>query len=270
MRKRINFLRRIYNKLLGLFFEFDIGIYATSVPKIPTTRVFGIEYEEDVSVKSIETPDFACKTSVLKPPVVISYKTPSLMELLKLHDANAELFQSLKIREENLFFQLLTRNYQVELKANPNIFNIKLVFDILTKKAEKKEIYISHSLKTVEELLELEPYTHKYPVKNILEIPISKYPVKKEKFTEQQLELMKTKLAIQAKSKKYSMTIENIYDKFPVGLYDEIKIEKDGSIKCKFSKTPKAEELQLLITGKRKYDTQTTTAYIKYAELGLN
>ena len=69
--------------------------------------------------------------------------------------------------------------------------------------------------------------------------------------------------------KKYSINVENIYDKLPEDLYEEIKLEKDATLKCKYSKKPHAGELQLLITGKRKYDTQTTKAYVKYSEVGI-
>ena len=65
------------------------------------------------------------------------------------------------------------------------------------------------------------------------------------------------------------MNLENIYDKFPTGLYDDIKIEKNGLISCKFAKNPQLGELQILATGKRKYDTQVTTAFIKTSELNL-
>ena len=146
---------------------------------------------------------------------------------------------------------------------------VNLIFEFKTHKAAQKNIYISHSLKTIEELLAFEPYTKKFSTKKLLEIPVSKYPIKKEKFSNNQLEAMVTRLAIEAKCKKYSMTLENIYDKVPEGLYKEITIERDSSVSCLFEKQPHKGELQLLVTGKKKYDTQKTKTYIKYSELGL-
>ena len=269
MKKLFKTLLHIYHKLLELFCEFDIGIYAISNPQIPTTRIFDYEYTDDVKINELITPKFECKTTELKPPVVISYKTPSLKDLLKIKNISNELFHALKIKEENLIFNFVARKYEASLNRNPDIFKAKLLFFPQINKSEKKDIYIERSLKTIEELLELEPYTHKHPIKNIQELSISKYPIKKEKFTEEQLDTIRTKLALQAKCKKYSINIENIYDKFPIGLYEEIKIEKNGAIKCKYAQNPTLGELQLLVTGKRKYDTKITSTYIKYSEVGL-
>ena len=110
---------------------------------------------------------------------------------------------------------------------------------------------------------------HLEKCKEIINIPVTKYPIKSEKFTEKQIEIMKTQLAIEAKCKKYSMTLENIYDKMPMGLYSDITINKDTTITCKYENNPTIGENQILVTGKRKYDTQITKRLIKYSELGL-
>jgi len=269
MKKFRNHFVRIYHKILNLFFDFDIGIYALSTPKIPTTRIFDYEPEKEIPTNKLECENFNCNTVQLKPPVVIFYKAPSLKDKLKIKDYTQKLHQNLKIREEKLNFQFVPRKYEASIKEIPEIFETNLILDAEIKKASKSDIHISQSVKTIEELLELEPYTHKYPVKKVLEIPVVKYAIKKEKFTEEQIDLMRTKLAQQAKCKKYSINVENIYDKLPEDLYEEIKLEKDATLKCKYSKKPHAGELQLLITGKRKYDTQTTKAYVKYSEVGI-
>ena len=130
-------------------------------------------------------------------------------------------------------------------------------------------MHINKKLKLIAELLDLEPYTHKVSVKKILEIPVTKYPAKKEKFTQLQLEKMRNQLAIEAKCKVYSMNLENIYPQIPTGLYSEFSLEKDNSLTCFFEKNPNIGELQVLVTGKRKYDTQITKTLIKYSDLQL-
>ena len=66
------------------------------------------------------------------------------------------------------------------------------------------------------------------------------------------------------------MSIENIYDKIPSGLYSDIKIEKDGTVTCTLNDNPNnTGTLQFLVTGKRKYDPQITKTFVNYSDLGL-
>lgn len=269
MRKRYNPFLRFYQKILSFFVEIDIGVYALSTPKIPTTEIYDFKCNDTIPTNKLQAEDFSCNVVCLKPPVVITEKTPSLLDNLNIRNCSKELEKSLLIKEEKMEFNLISRQYKTSLEKEFNYNKPEIQLSTNSHNFPKKDIHISHSLKTIEELLEIEPYTKKYPAKKISDIPIEKYPIKKEKFSQHQLELIKTKLAIQAKCKKYSMNLENIYDKFPTGLYDDIKIEKNGLISCKFAKNPQLGELQILATGKRKYDTQVTTAFIKTSELNL-
>jgi len=260
---------RLYHKFLGLFFDFDFGIYALSKPKINSNRVFDFKFDGDLKSNSLVYDNFPARICILPKPKIIVYSNPSLMQMLKMHDFSSKLFPKLIIRDEKMFFPLILHDYNVEISQRADVLEEKLPFCLKLSAATEKEINISRSLKTFSEILEVEPYTKKYSIKKILNFPIRKYPVKKEKFSEEQLEFMRTKLAIQAKCKKYSINVESVYDKFPEGLYEEVKIEKDGSISCKLSNKANFGDLQILAVGKRRYDTQNTSVYIKYSELRL-
>ena len=113
-----------------------------------------------------------------------------------------EFLNLLKINNPSMQFLCVSRSYQPEIEQIIMRHFVELAFDFKTHKAAQKNIYISHSLKTIEELLELDPYIKKLSPKKLLEIPVSKYPIKKEKFSNTQLESMTTRLAIEAKCKK--------------------------------------------------------------------
>jgi len=174
-----------------------------------------------------------------------------------------------KIKYENMDFLSICKNYNLNLSDELNICNEPFILDVNSHKSLAEEIQISKTLRTVEELLELEPYTRKFSKREVAKIPVTKYPVRQERFTELQLENMKTKLAIQAKCKKYSIILDNIYDKIPQGMYSSIEINKDNTLSCILEKKPEIGELQLLVIGKRKYDTQPIKILIKYSELGI-
>ena len=265
----MKFFLSLYHEILSFFVEFDVGVYAFKASKVNAKELNGFKFDNNVNTNKIETPKFTISTTKIKSPMIITNKTPSLVDALVIRNFTEELFKLIKIRNSQMSFLCIPRKYDVYLNTALITSSESLIFEAKVQKISKKEIHISHNLKTIEELIELSPYTKKIPITKVLQIPITKYPIKREKFSEEQLELMRTKLAIQAKCKKYSMSIENIYDKFPVGLYDEIKLEKDTSVSCTLYKHPDIGELQLLLTGKRKYDTHTTKAFIKYSEIGL-
>ena len=265
-----NFFIHLYHKFLGLFFEFDHTVYAISRPKIAVHKLQKIKYTKKLHSNIIEIPQIKTNISKVQPPVFISYCAPSLLDKLKIHSNLNSFLEDLKIKQEKMKFMFIPRKYDLNstLKASTKTENISL--ETKTNQITKKELYISRSLKTVEEILELEPYTNKYEIKNIAKLPIKKYPLKKERFSKEQLETMQTKLAVQAKCKKYSMSVENIYDKFPMDLYKEIKLEKDGTVTCLLGNShEKTGQLQFLVTGKRKYDPQITKVFVNYSDLGL-
>lgn len=270
MKKNILYLiKNSYTKFLGLFFDFDLHVYAHYVGKIKTYELKNFLYNKPIKNNCWKIP--AVKTVVNSVPKieVTTHISPSLISMLVIKNSEKEFFHNILIRDEKLNFTYAQRKYNLNLindfKAQTE--NLKLLTQL--HKKYQNEIQIEKKLKTIEELLVLEPYTNKEKIEKILEIPVVKSPIKKNKFSEIQLSKMRTKLAIQAKCKAYSMTLENIYDKIPQGLFSEISIEKDETVKCFFETKPDVEELQLLITGKRKYDTQITRALINYSELGL-
>lgn len=261
----------LYHKFLNLFFDFDIGVYELVHPKLQVTKIENYKNFEEINVHELKPAKQKVKTTKLKPNTFITYLMPSLLEQLKLRDYTKNLFKFIKTYNTNMNFLCIPRKYDVLLNKYPQTNAPVLDFEPKTNKCTYKKIYIERSVKTIEELLELEPYLKKMPKDKILQIPIKKYPIKKEKLTKEQLEIIQTKLAVQEKCKKYSMTIENVYDKFPIGLYENIKLEKDSSVTCNLEKNPpyNCKELQILATGKRKYSTQITKTFIKYSELGL-
>ena len=259
----------LYYGFLRLFFDYDIGVYAFKSPKVPINKLKNFNNFAPVKVRELDMPEFSVTATNFSNPQIIAYSAPLLNNMAVLHNLEEEFLNSLKINNPTMQFLCVSRAYAPEIEMTIMRHFVDIAFDFKTHKAAHKSIYISHSLKTIEELLELEPYMRKFPIKKLLEVPVSKYPVKKEKFSTAQLESMTTRLAIEAKCKKYSMTLENIYDKFPQGLYKEVTLERDTSVSCIFENQPHAGELQILVTGKKKYDTQKTKAFIKYSELGI-
>ncbi len=263
------FFIRVYQKFLEIFFDFDVGVYAFQTSKIPVNKLENFEYKEPIKANKQEIPKFNINVTDFRKPDCLAYSVPSLLSLLVLRDLNNEFYQKIKLKSELMEFFCVSKNYDVDLEKDLKINEETFVLEAKSHKSLKEEIQISKKLRTVEELLELEPYVNKLDKKEVREFSVTKYPVKQEKFTEKQIEIMKTQLAIAAKCKKYSITLEQIFDKIPKGLYSEIELNKDNTLSCKFEKIPTLGENQILVTGKRRYDTQVTKTLVKYSEIGF-
>lgn len=260
---------KLYHFVLKLFFDYDIGVYAYKTPKIPAKKIENYKYNKPVRVKNFTIPQIDLHNYKYQDPKLKTYSPASLLSMIKIKNANKEFESYIKIKYENMDFLSIPKNYNLNLIDELNISNEPFILGVNSHKSLLEEIQISRNLKTIEELLELEPYTNTFPKKEVAKIPVTKYPVKPERFSELQLENMKTKLAIQAKCKKYSIVLDNIYDKIPKGLYSEIELNKDNTLSCVLDENPEIGELYLLVTGKRKYDTQIIKTLIKYSELGI-
>jgi len=265
----IKFILKLYRSFLRIIFDLDIGVYAYKTPKIPTKKIENYKYDKPVRVKIFPIPKISPQRYKYQNPSLKTYSPESLLSKLVLKNANKEFESHVKIKYENMDFLSICKNYNLNLSDELNICNEPFILDVNSHKSLAEEIQISKTLRTVEELLELEPYTRKFSKREVAKIPVTKYPVRQERFTELQLENMKTKLAIQAKCKKYSIILDNIYDKIPQGMYSSIEINKDNTLSCILEKKPEIGELQLLVIGKRKYDTQPIKILIKYSELGI-
>ncbi|MDD3594462.1 MAG: hypothetical protein PHX18_07535 [Candidatus Gastranaerophilales bacterium] len=199
-------------------------------------------------------------------------KYPTLKEKLVIQNTQEEFYNSIKIRKEPVKFSCIARFYNTVLQnaCNPPIKK-EIGFSPKLTRLKAKDICIANSIKTVNEILEVEPYTKKFPQKRIMELPVKKYPVKEETLSKTQLDSLRTKLAIQAKCKKYSISIENIYDKFPKDYYTNITPKKDyNMVECSIDSSNKdAQGLQLLVTGRRKYDPQLIKTLVDYKDIDL-
>lgn len=258
-----------YHKILDFFFDFDLHVYAHKMGKIKTNKFTDFKKTNPFKINLLNIPTSSANVISLKQPHILTYISPTLLSMLVLRNLEDEFYHHILIKTEQLNLLCVKRNYNLNLIENMQTKEENLTLKTNVLNFPYDEIKIDKKLKTIEELLELEPYTHKAKIEKITKIPVVKYQIKKEKFTEIQLSKMRTKLAIQAKCKTYSMTLENIYDNIPEGLFAEISLEKDNSLKCYFEKNPHVGEQQFLITGKRKYDTQITKALIKYSEIEI-
>jgi hypothetical protein len=131
-----------------------------------------------------------------------------------------------KWKSSNLNFTLVFRDYPLKFLSNlKKVAREKLLLKIPDKiKAfDEKQINITKKIKVTEELLQILPYSRKLNRQKLFRLPIARSPLYKSYFPESEMKKFREELALQNKTRWSNVEILEIYDKFHVKLFSDIR-----------------------------------------------
>jgi len=172
-------------------------------------------------------------------------KMKHFKSLLKWHDLKLE--RSVVFRNYSLGFFATLRKFDkpsLALNLPPTILSI-----------DRKNINILKGLRINEEIIKILPYVKKKDRKKLLQVPVVKSPLHKYIFLREEIKLLREIIARQNKTSWVNIKIFEIYDKFHVNSYSNIK-QTPGSkdLECALSpraQHKKSEKNYYLVVGQR-------------------
>jgi len=197
----------------------------------------------NISVKSINFADFPVNIELYdlefkEPKIQKLYPTYVLIRNLKIHPEiikikELPLFENLttKWKSLNLNFTVIFRNYP--LKFFSKLYKLaqeKLLTKISTKvnSFDEKQINIAKSIKVTEEIIQILPYTKEIKKQKLFRLPIARRPLYKSYFPDNEIKRFREELALQNKTRWSNVEILEIYDKFNVKIFSDIR-QSSGS-----------------------------------------
>lgn len=171
---------------------------------------------------------------------VLEFKEPELRELNPTYTLIRNLYFHLEVKinrmqkfknlikwlSVNLNFILIFRDYPLKFTAKL----IKLSEDFILLSAEIKmnafdsrQINIVKKIKVTEEIIRLMPYTRKLKKQKLFRVPISKSPLYKSYYSDEEIKKFKEDLASQNNTRKSNIELLDIYDKFNPKLFADIR-----------------------------------------------
>lgn len=205
---------------------------------------------------------------------MLEFKDPEFQELnptyvlirdLKFHPelklTELPQFENL-IRWKNLHlnFTIVFRDYQLNFLKNVKQFAqdvLKLAIPDKIKSFTEKQINIAKKIKITEEILQVLPYTRNMKKQKLFTMPISRSPLYKSYFPESEIKRFREELAAQNKTRWSNVEILEIYDKFNVKIFSDIR-QTSGSrnLLCypSFSNADMkmGDDIYYLIVGRRR------------------
>lgn len=168
----------------------------------------------------------------------------------------------------NLNFSVLFRDYPLKMISNLKEIVKERIFLKLPPKVkyfEQKQINITKKIKVTEEIIQILPYTKEAKKQKLFKVPIERTPLYKSYFSETDMRKFREDLAVQNNTRWSNIEILEIYDKFNVKLFSDIK--QSASSRNLFC-YPKVENLNIkiddefyyLIIGKRRDTEQLVNA----------
>ena len=264
-----SFFKKIYHWILRFFFDCDVNVYRFK-DKEPNIHSF-LSYK----YFRIRIANFlAQKPKVKRKKLKIRVKTQNygiIDSSVLIRRYTVDFWENLLLKDIWLDFFTICKNYLVYLKDKfSKINNIILIFSPVIKKFSKRDLILSKKVTTEKEIITIEPYTNILQSNQLLQIPVEKEPVDISILSKKQMEILREKLAISAKCKKYSIKVENIYGDFTRSLYSNVELQKDNKVLYKFKNEPEEDSgLYMFVTGKKRYDTDLRSTIVSYKDLGL-
>ncbi len=266
------FFQKFYHWILNFFFDYDAAIYSLdhkdlAVHKLLSYKYFRVKTANFLAQKpKVKRKKFKTKANVK------NYKIIDSSILLRKYPLN--FLENLLIKDIWLDFFAICKNYLLYLKEKfSKVTNIVLIFNPTIKKFAKRDLILSKKATTEKEIIEIEPYSNILPIEKLVSISVEKEPMDISVFNKKQLEIMREKLAISAKCKKYSIKVENIYGDFFRNLYSNAEMQKDNKVIYKyrtdFVHSDEEEQIYMFVTGKKRYDTEIYSTIVAYKDLEL-
>jgi len=193
-------------------------------------------FTKPVPVKSLNLKDFLLKIK----SNALEFKEPEFQEINPTYVLirNLKFHPEMKLKELpkfeniikwkflNLNFITVFRDYNLKFFSNLKCF---LKEQLLLKKTDKvkyfeeKQINIAKKIKVTEEIIQILPYSRKVQKQKLFRIPIARSPLYKSYFSESEMKRFREELAQQNKTRWSNIEIFEIYDKFNVKLFSDIR-----------------------------------------------
>lgn len=201
-----------------------------------------------------------------KEPVFIELNpTYVLIRNLKFHPEEVKI-QNLKMFDNLLKWKSITLNFIMILRDYPLKFFINLkqitkerIF-LKTKNIIKflteKQINIAKKVKVTEEILQILPYTQEVNKQKLFRLPIERSPLYKSYLSEQEMRRFREELALQNQTSRSNVEITEIYDKFNMKLFSDVKqTSRSKNLLCFpnfLNRDLQINDLYYLLIGKRR------------------
>lgn len=216
----------------------------------------------------------------------LEFKEPEILEInptyvlirnLKFHPAEIiikelQMFENfVKWKSLNLNFTLIFRDYPLKFLANLKQFTREKLFFKIPDKVrtfDEKQINIAKKIKITEEILQILPYTKKIDKQKLFRLPIARSPLYKSYFPDSEMKRFREELAAQNKTRWSNVEIMEIYDKFNVKLFSDIRqTSASRNLLCypSFSNADMKidDDFYYLIIGKRRDTSELVKALSK-------
>ncbi len=267
-----NIFKKFYHWILKLFFDYDINVYSLKNNNVKINSFLSYKYFRTRISNLLEKKPQVKRKKFKSKVNVQNYKIIDSSLLLRKYQL--DFLENLLMKDIWLDFFAICKNYLVILnKRFSKISNEILTFNPIIKRIAKRDLIIAKRATTEKEIIEIEPYSNILSVDKLVEISVEKEPMDMSVFDKKQLEIMREKLAMSAKCKKYSIKVENIYGDFCRSLYSNAEMQKDNKVIYKyrtdFVPEGEAEQIFMFVTGKKRYDTEMYSTIVAYKDLGL-
>ena len=166
----------------------------------------------------------------------------------------------IKLKNLDLNFVMILRDYPLKFFTNLKQIPKERIFLKIKKTINsfsEKQINIAKKIKVTEEIIQILPYTKKVKKQKLFKLPIERSPVYKSYFPESEMKRFREDLARQNQTERFNVEITEIYDKFSMKLFSDVKqTSRSKNLLCfpSFSNSDIKinNDLYYLIIGKRR------------------
>lgn len=165
----------------------------------------------------------------------------------------------IKWKTSNFSIYTIYRNYPLKLAANLKSFtgrDVALNTAPRVNKVDNDKIELERRLRVTEEIITIRPYIRPVSRKKLYDIPVTKKPLYKSYFHEDEMIELREALAKQNKTRRSNVEISQIYDKFNIDIFSSVKHDSNTkNLTCYLNNKPvrfNEEKTYLLIIGNRR------------------
>ncbi|MEI8389784.1 MAG: hypothetical protein WCG23_07840 [bacterium] len=132
------------------------------------------------------------------------------------------------VKWKNLNLNLITilRDYPLKFISNLKQFSRENILIKISNKInafDEKQINITKKIKITEELIQIAPYSKTLQKQKLFKLPIARSPLYKSYFPESEMKKFREELATQNQTRWSNVEIWEIYDKFNMKLFSDIR-----------------------------------------------
>lgn len=176
-----------------------------------------------------------------------------------------------KWKSLNLNFTLIFRDYPIKFLISLKKFAREQIFLKIfdnVKAFDEKTINLVKKIKVTEEIIQILPYTKSLKKEKLFKLPIARSPLYKSYFRDSEIKRFREELAAQNKTRWSNVEIVEIYDKFNMKLFSDIRQTSSSKNLLCFPNFSNADikidsDFYYLIIGKRRDTNEMVKALSK-------